>query len=139
MKRSFELIDRSCSPMLQQSTVVDDCVEMPANLRLYIVKTKEGRYVAQIFEGIHGIMDHPHVVVVDFPPGSPSSVNIVDLWGDLVERRTGVDARPGRVVMEAGCGGHTRHRPTLVQAGESLSLDDFRAAILAGRVVECDW
>jgi len=135
MKRSFDLIDRSCGPMLLQATVVEDGLSMPDHMCLYIVKTKDDQYVAQCFEGIHGIMDHPHVVVVDFPPGS---VTEVDLFGEPVERRTGIDRRPGRVVMSAGCGGHTRHKATLVRA-ETLSLDDFRSALRNGKVVECEW
>ena len=140
MKRSFDHIDRSCSPMLLRATVVEDGVAMPERIRLYVMRTKDGRYVAQYFEGIHGIMDCPHVVVVDFSPELVDSAAAleVDLWGEPVERRLGIDARPGRVVMRVGCGGHTRHEATLVMA-DTLSLEDFRSALLAGTVVECKW
>ena len=135
MRRSFELINRSCSPMLLQASVVEDDISMPDHIRLYIVKTKDGRHAAQFFEGLHGIMDPPHVVVVDFPP---ASVTRVDLWGDPIERHVGIDARSGRVVMSVGCGGHTRYEGTLVRT-ENLSLEDFRSALLNGKVVQMEW
>ena len=73
MKRSFDHIYRSCSPVLLQATIVEDDISMPDNIRLYVSRTNDGRYVGQFFEGMHGIMDHPHVVVVDFPPASEVS------------------------------------------------------------------
>ena len=135
MKRSFKLIDRACTPIFLEATVVEDGASMPQHIRLYIVKTKDNHYVAQYFEGMHGLMDHPHVVVVDFLRGSVSEIN---LWGEAIERQVGISSGPSRVVMSVGCGGHTRHRATLVKA-EKLSPEDFRSALLAGKVVECKW
>ena len=135
MNRSFDLVNRSCSPMLLRARVVDDDVSIPGEIRLYIAETREGRYVAQFFEGMHGIMDHPRCVVVDFPP---ASVTRVDLWGNPVERHLGIDSRAGRVVMGAGCGGHLRYEATLVRT-ENLSLEEFRSALLGGRVVRTEW
>ena len=121
--------------MLLEATAVEDGAIMPEHIRLYIARTKDGRYVAQYYEGIHGIMDHPHVVVVNFPS---RSVTEVDLWGEELERRCGADSVPGRIILSVGCGGFTRHKASLVRA-ETLSLKDFRSALLRGKVVECKW
>jgi hypothetical protein len=141
IERRFDLIEPSASPMIMKATVVDQNLPMPDNIRLFIFKTANegptwGRYVAQFWEGMHGIMDRPHVVAVDFPPGSVTEINIFG-WG--VGRALGIGSQydyRGRIQMSVGCGGHTPHRATLVMADESLSLEDFRAALLAGNASE---
>jgi hypothetical protein len=112
---------------------------MPENVRLFIFKAPNeppawGRYIAQFWEGKHHVRDLPHVVTVDFPPGTVRPVNTDGLELTLslgIHRPYSVG---GRIEMGVGCGGHTPYPPTLVRAEEGLSLKDFRAALLAGKV-----
>ncbi len=147
MERRFDLINPDWSPMLTKATPVERGLPMPENIRLFIFKTEEnvgptwGRYVAQYWEGLHGLMDPPHVVTVEFPP---DSVTECDLFGWEIGRARGTLGNQygregyyyGHMVMNVGCGAHTPHYATLVMAEESLPIEDFRAALLAGKVSE---
>ena len=114
---------------------------MPKQIRLFIFEAANeppswGGYVAQYWEGIHGIMDRPHVVEVVFPPDSVKQVN---LWGVGMGRSLGLETMlHGRIAMGVGCGGHTPHAADLVMAEAAVSLEDFRAALLAGKVSETE-
>ena len=140
--RRFDLIIADESAMYLKATPVDQNLPMPENIRLFIFKTAEegpcwGRYVAQFWEGRHSAMDPPHVVEVEFPQGKVLEVNIFG-WGPSRAFGTGgqYDYRD-RIQMSVGCGGHTPYQATLVMAyDESLSLEEFRAALLNGKVVE---
>ena len=140
--RPFDLICPSASPLLINATVVEQNLPMPENIDLFILKTPDegptwGRYAAQYYERAHGPMDPLHVVEVDFPADSVEEINI---FGWPLGRAIGIDSRQtdvyGHIEMSVGCGGHTTHAATLVLAKESLSLEDFRAALLAGKVSE---
>ncbi len=142
MVRRFDMINPDWSSMLLQATVVEQDLPMPENVRLFIFKTahegpKWGNYIAQYWEGIHGYMDRPHVVNVDFPP---DKVIEVDLFGWEIGRARGSVGpkydRYGSMRMAAGCGAHTPHHSTIAMAERGLSLEAFRAALLTGRVVE---
>ncbi len=139
IERRFDLIEPSASPLLMKATLVDQNLRMPENIRLFILKAPNegpawGNYVAQFWEGIYGPMDRPHVVEVEFPPGSVTEIDIFG-WGIGRARGIGGDSRASWA-MGVGCGGSTPYNATLVMADESLSLDDFRAALLAGVVRE---
>ena len=92
-----------------------------------------GRYLAQYWESIRGIMDPAHVVTVDYPAGS---VREVDLFGVEGSRARGLWAEPNRgpVTMSVGRTCSRRYHSTLVMAEEQLSLEEFRATRLAGTV-----
>ncbi len=139
--RPFDMILKDESPLFMKLEVVDQNLRMPENIDLFIFKTPNegptwGRYIAQYYERAHGLMDPLHVVEVDFPPNSVTEINIFG-WG--VARALGIGGqydRRGRTVMHVGCGGHVNSPPTLVMAEDKLSLEDFRAALLAGKVSE---
>ena len=79
-------------------------------------------------------MDPPHVVEVDFLPDSVEEVNIFG-WGISRALGTGgqYDSRT-HMTMSVASIAHTPPAATVVMAKESLSLEDFRAALLAGKV-----
>ena len=141
IERRFDWMNPDWSPMLMDAEVVDQNLEMPEHIRLFVYKTAEGgptcgRYVAQFWEGMRGIMDPPHVVEVDFPP---ASVMESDLMGWPICRARGLIEYPqqhfhGRMTMQVGCGAHTTHHATVAMADHTLSLEDFRTALLAGGV-----
>ena len=141
IQRRFDLINSSSSDMLLKLTPVDQNLPMPEHIRLFIFKTADegptwGRYVAQYWEGMHGIMDPPHVVEVDFPSGL---VTEIDIFGWGVGRARGIGTQYDyrtHIAMSVGCGGHTPHCAALVMAEESLSLEDFRGALLAGKACQ---
>lgn len=142
IERRFDWINPDWSPMLMQSEVVDQDLEMAGHVRLFIHKTTDagptyGRYVAQFWEGLRGLADPPHAVEVEFPPGS---VMECDLIGWPTCRSRGLIEYPrhhfhGPMTMDAGCGAHTTHHATVAMAASELPLEEFRAALLAGRVV----
>jgi hypothetical protein len=102
---------------------------LPHGLRLFLFQTPEGRFLAQYWEGMHGLFDRPHAVTVHFPPGSVRLLNY----------RTGIpcdEQTYGPVQMGVGCGGHTPYPADLVQAEPDLSYEDFRKAMRAGVVSE---
>ena len=147
IERRFDLMNADWSPLLLDSTPVDQNLEMGEHVRLFIFKSGKGgpmawtpspdvrgRYIAQYWEGMRGIMDRPHVVQVDFPP---ASVREVDLFGVEVARARGLWADPigGRVEMNVGGGVFTPYYSTMIMAEEGLPLEEFRAALLKGRVL----
>jgi hypothetical protein len=138
--RRFDLINPDGTLMLLMATVVDQNLPIAGNIRLFIFKTADepptsGRYVAQFWEGIHGVMDRPRLVEVDFPPGS---VVEVTNYGTFKGRALGVRTRAhGRLEMRAGYGSHFFHPATWAMALDSkISLEEFRVALLAGKVKE---
>ena len=145
--RRFDLINADYTPILLKATLVDQNLPMPGNVRLFIFKTANegptwGRYIAQYFEGVHGVIDPQRVVEVDFPP---NSITEITSFGWSKERSLGIWPRNyGRIEMSVGYGGHFHHPSTrvIVQPPRpehdlaGLSLDDFRAALLAGKVKE---
>ncbi len=124
--RRFDLINPDCTPVLLESTAVEQNLPMPEDIRLFIFKTNEGRLLGQYWEGLHGLLDKPHAVAVDFPP---DSVRLVDVF-----RKPRSDRALGQAVMGVGCGGHTPYGADLIEAEPALSLDGFRKALLAGTV-----
>jgi hypothetical protein len=167
IERRFDLMNPDWCPIFMESSPVDQNLEMPSQVRLFIYRTglshsafdvpqyqtqhaahlysgggagqaaqqRRGRYVAQYWEGIRGIMDPAHVVEVEFPPGS---VREVDVFGVEVGRARGMWAGPNRssVAMSVGGGVFTPYHSTLVMAEDDLPLEEFRAALLAGKVSE---
>ena len=141
IERRFDWMNPDWSPMLMDAEIVDQNLEMPEHIRLFIHQTADlaptyGRFVAQFWEGMRGIMDPPHVVEVDFPP---ASVMESDLIGWPTCRARGLIEYPqqhfhGRMTMHVGCGAHTPHYSTVAMADRTLSLEDFRSALLAGSV-----
>ena len=111
------------------------------NVRLFIFKTADvgptyGRYVAQFWEGMHAIVDRPHVVEVDFPSETVVACDVIG-WPDF--RARGLVGYPdrflhGRMIMRVRVGAHTGVDATVAMADAGLCVDDFRAALLAGRV-----
>ena len=141
IERRFDWMNPDWSPMLMSAEVVDQNLQMPEHIRLFIHQTADraptyGRYVAQFWEGMRGIMDPPHVVEVDFPRGS---VMESDLIGWPTCRARGLIEYPqqhffGKMTMHVGCGAHTPHYSTVAMADRTISLEDFRTALLAGEV-----
>ncbi len=128
IKRRWDLIIRDCGPMWVNSELVVGNVKMPEHIRLFIFKNKNGRYCANYWEGLHCPMDPAHQVSLEFPAGS---VRLVDGFGQQVG-----DETYGRVTVGVGAGGHTPHRPDILEASETLSLDDFYAALVKGEITE---
>ncbi len=141
IERRFDWMNPDWSPMLMSAKGVDQKLPMPEHIRLFIHKTADqgptyGRYVAQFWEGMRGIMDRPHIVEVDFPP---KTVMECDLIGWPTCRSRGLIEYPrhhfyGKMAMHVGCGAHTTHYATVAMADQKLSLEEFRTALLAGRV-----
>ena len=138
--RPFDLILKDESPLFMKLELVDQNLRMSDNIDLFIFKTPNegptwGRYIAQYYERSHGLMDRPHVVAVNFPPKSVTEINI---FGWSLARASGAfhPDMHGRMSMEVGYGGQVNAPPTLVMAEEKLSLEDFRKALLAGKVSE---
>lgn len=139
IERRFDLINPDESPMLLRASLVEQNLPMAGHVRLFIFKTANvpptwGRYVAQYWEGIHGIEDRPHVVKVGFPPDSVKEVNLDGVG--IGRARMAWETLYGRIAMNVGCGAHTRYCSTVVMTEQGLSLKDFRAALLAGEVSE---
>jgi len=141
VERRFDLINPDWSRMFLKCELVEQNIEMPENIRLFIFKTAdEGptweRYIAQFWEGSHGVMDLPHKVVVDFPDNSAREVNV---QGRGVSMVRGINRdhwnHYGRLEMCVGCGSHTPYYATIAMAEDSLPLEDFRAALVAGQVL----
>ena len=148
MQRRFELSNPDWSPLLLAAEPVQQNLALADRVLLYIFRNGHlgpmaatpspdvrGRYLAQYWEGIRGIMDPAHLVTVDFPAGS---VREVDLFGVEVARARGLWAEPNRgpVTMSVGSGVFTPYHSTLVMAEEHLSLEQFRDTLLAGTVAE---
>ena len=170
IERRFDLMNPDESPMLLQSTAIEQNIPMPHNIRLYIFRThgetpdgilaqSHGNYVAQFYEGSHGVMDRPHVVNVDFPQGTVHQVNLtgqplsfavgghsnnlghqglspstVEYYRLLTDCSKKIGGR--QVIMEVGCGGHTPYPASLVMANSETTLGQFRELLVNGRVLE---
>ncbi len=140
--RRFDLILKDESPLFMNLELVEQNLPMPENIDLFIFKTPDegptwGRYIAQYWERAHGVMDPPHVVTVELPPKSATEINIFG-WGPSRAAGTNgqFDLRGPGTVMSVGSGGYVPYPATIIQAEDSLSLEDFRAALLAGTVSE---
>ena len=122
-----------------KAELVEQNLPMPGNIRLFIFKTADeaptyGSYVAQFYEGIHGVMDRPRVIEVNFPD---NSVNEITSYGTSLESGLGILTRHyGRIEMSVGYGGHFYHPATLVMTipKKQLSLEALRESLLAGKV-----
>ena len=139
ISRRFDLINPDGSAILLKAELVEQNLPMPGNIRLFIFKTADeaptyGSYVAQFYEGIHGVMDRPRVVEVNFPD---NSVNEITSYGTSLESGLGIWTRHyGRIEMSVGYGGHFYHPATLVMTipKKQVSLEEFRESLLAGKV-----
>jgi hypothetical protein len=139
--RRFDLINPDGTPILLKAKVVEQNLPMPGNIRLFIFKTADepptwGSYVAQFYEGIHGVMDRPRRIEVTFPA---DTVDEITGYGTSRESGLGIWTRHyGRIEMSVGYGGHFYHPATMVMTipEKQLPLEDFRAALLAGKVRE---
>ena len=139
ISRRFDLINPDGTPILLKAELVEQNLPMPGNIRLFIFKTADeaptwGSYVAQFYEGIHGVMDRPRMVEVNFPA---NSVNEITGYGTSKESGLGVWTRHyGRIEMSVGYGGHFYYPATLVMTipEKKLPLEDFRDSLLAGKV-----
>ena len=147
IQRRWDLIIHDTGPLDVKSTLVVQNVHMADNVRLFVFKNEHGRYCAEYWEGLRCPMERPHVVALEFPP---NSVRLVDLFGRTTgpkrsayydRTHLGPPSRPsqsryGRLTVNVGSGGHTFHDPEIIEAGPGLSLDDFYAALVAGKVSE---
>ena len=127
IERRFDLMNPDCSPLLLGSTVIEPNIPLPGDIRLFIFRSAEGRFLAQYWEGVHGLSDRPHVAKVSFRPGSARRV---DLFGQP-RGDTG-----GEITLGVGCGGHTPYGSDLVQAEAGLPLPDFRRALVSAAIGE---
>ena len=142
IERRFDWMNADWSPMLMNAQAVDQNLPMAEHIRLFIYRTADvfptyGRYVAHYWEGMRGIMDRPHVVKVDFPH---ESVMECDVLGWPLWRTQGVVGYPyrcyfGEMTMHVGCGAHTSLHASVAMTDDNTSLEDFRKALLAGKVL----
>ncbi len=128
IERRWDLIIRDESPLYVKAQLIVGGIPMPENIRLYIFKSDGGRYCAEYWEGIHGPMDRAHSVSIRFPP---DSVRLLNWQGKPID-----DKQYGEVIASVGCGGHTPHRETIIEATGNLTLDAFHEALVAGVVQE---
>ena len=132
--RRFDLMNPDCSKLLVESTLVEQNLAMPngreasADIKLLIVKAPEGRYVAQFHEGAHGLWEWPHLVTVTF---KRPAARRVGTGGEAFQ-----DAPQQTVEVTVGCGGHTPHQAQLLMAEPGVTLKEFKAALLAGKITE---
>lgn len=126
--RRFDLMNPDCSRLLIEATLVEQELELPGGIRALIVQARNGRYVAQCYEGKHGLWDRPHTITVPFPA---ASVRRVDGQGRFRDEH-----RRGKLILSVGCGGHTPWGAEMVMAEPTLSLAEFRGALLAAEVNE---
>ena len=141
IERRFDWMNPDWSPMFLGATAVDQNLPMAEHVRLFIYRTSDtgptyGRYVAHYWEGMRSVMDRPHVVDVEFPA---ETVVESDVMGWPLCRARGLVEYPyryfhGRMIMHAGTGAHTSLYATVAMADPKLPLEDFRAALLAGKV-----
>ena len=141
IERRFDWMNPDWSPMLMGAVAVDQNLALPEHVRLFIFRTASagptyGRYVAQYWEGMRGIVDPPRVVEVDF---TAETVVECDALGWPLCRARGLIEYPqlffhGPMTMHVGSGAHTPHYSTVAMASDRISLEEFRAALLAGTV-----
>jgi hypothetical protein len=128
IERQWDLTIKDESPMLATARLVIGNVPLPENLRLFVLKTDWGSYVAEFWEGLHCPMERPHLVSLRLPPGS---ARLVDRYGIPTS-----DEVFGEVTVHVGAGGHTPYQPQRIEARPQLSLDDLYKALVAGKVSE---
>lgn len=126
IERRWDLIIHDTGPLDITADLVIGNVELPKNIRLFVYRSQEGLYCAEYWDGIHSPLDRPKAVEVSFPA---ASVRLVDVHG---RARTDFIAH---VTANAGTGGHTPHRPDILQADSALPLDDFYSALTSGSVI----
>ncbi|MGC9320134.1 MAG: hypothetical protein ACP5KN_19030 [Armatimonadota bacterium] len=126
VERRWDLIIHDTGPLDITADLVVANVKLPENIRLFVFRSKEGLYCAEYWDGIHSPLDRPKAVELTFPT---ASVRVVDVH---VRARTDL---LDRITANAGTGGHTPHRPDILQADPSLPLDDFYSALTSGTVV----
>lgn len=132
--RRFDWMNPDCSSLLLKATLVEQNLPMPGasaacgDIRLLIVRSAEGRLVAQFWEGSHGLWEWPHVVTVRF---ARPAARRVGTGGQYFQ-----DQPQQTVELSVGCGGHTPHRADMLMAEADVSLEEFKAALLAGEVSE---
>ena len=146
IERRFDLINPDWSPVLLEAIPIDQNLPMPEQIRLFIFKIAnagpigwtpsppiKNRYVAQYWEGIRGIMDPAHQVEVNFPI---KSVREINLFGVDIARTRGLWAEPNNepMLMTVGAGFTTPYHSSLVMAEENTNLNEFRSALLSGKV-----
>lgn len=129
IERRWDMIVHDEGTMVVSSTLVMQNVKVDDNARLFIFKNQQGRYCADFWEGTHGPMDRARQITLKFPP---DSVRLVNWHGDSI----GATETDGTVTVGIGCGGHTPHRETIIEANDNLSLDDFYAALVSGKITE---
>ena len=128
VQRRWDLIIRDCGPMWVNADLVVGDMSMSENIQLSIFRNERGRYCATYWEGLHSPLDRAHVVSLEFPA---ESVRLVNGHG----RQVG-NGSYGPLTVSVGAGGHTPHRPDILEAAEALALDDFVAALRSGIVAE---
>jgi hypothetical protein len=143
IKRRFDWMNPDWSPMFLGATAIDQDLPLAEHVRLFIYQTANagpnyGRYIAQFWDGMRGIMERPHLVDVEFPA---ETVVECDVMGYPLCRARGLVEYPyryfhGPMTMRAGTGAHTSLYSTIAMAVPEFPLEDFRAALLAGKV--CD-
>lgn len=129
IERRWDLIVHDEGKMVVDAMLVMQNVKLDdGRVRLYIARNAQGRYYADFWEGIHGPMDRARQIQLIFPP---DSVRLVNWHGEPTSAAT-----YGNLTVGIGCGGHTPHREQIIEATEKLSLDEFYAALVAGKIVE---
>jgi hypothetical protein len=126
VERRFDLINPDCTPVLLTSIPLQQSLPLAENVRLFVFRTAEGRFLGQYWEGLHGLYDVPHRVDVSFPP---ASARLVDGFG-----KPRGDELGGQLTLQAGCGGHTPYRADLVMSEPGVPAEVFQAALMAGTV-----
>lgn len=124
--RRWDLITHDETPMDIQASLVVQNVVLPNNIRLTIFKTTQGRYCAEYWEGMHGPMDQPHQVTLDFPS---DCVRLLNASGT---RLITYDQKYGKVSVPVGCGGHTANKELIVELLGGISLDEFSKICMSG-------
>lgn len=126
--RRFDLMNPDCSRLLLEATLVEQDVPLAHDIRGLIVRAANGQYVAQFHEGQHGLWERPHTVTLRFPVACVRRVNA---------QGAPLDAEPrAEVTLGVGCGGHTPWQAHFAMAEPGVSMEQFRAAVLAAEVAE---
>jgi hypothetical protein len=111
-----------------QATLVVGNVMLPDNIRLSIFKNTQGRYCAEYWEGVHGPMDQPHQITLDFPQ---DSVRLLRANGtELIT----YEKQYGKVDVPVGCGGHTANKEMIIELLGGISLDEFFNICKSGKI-----
>lgn len=129
IERRWDLIVHDSGPMDIRADLVVGNVRMSGDVRLFIFRSEQGRYCAEFWEGMHGPMDRARQIRLAFPP---DSVRCVNVHGDVLHD----GRRFGELMASIGCGGHTPHKPTIIELIETLTLDAFHNILVAGVLTE---